>query len=90
VLMSDDPKPLWCRHCVRLYSGACPYPGVKSVHRMQLSAAQCRLAALHPAFRALYTANMVNRIHRRCCGSARAGLRPATCPGPGPAARKEA
>ncbi len=43
-----------CRHCVRLYAGACPYPGSRSVHRMHISSGACELATLDPRFRHLY------------------------------------
>ena len=71
--MKGSVKPAWCRHCARLLAGTCPYPGASSIHRMQLSAAGCELAVLHPAYRALYTTNIINRI--RVTGTGQSGHR---------------
>ncbi len=55
------PAGMKCRHCVRLYAGACPYPGSWSVHRMQLGSGGCELAVLDRRFAGLYRRRGVRR-----------------------------
>jgi len=43
-----------CRHCLLLSNNTCPYPVVRSVHRMSIPAGNCPLAKLNPLFAYIY------------------------------------
>ena len=52
--MKGGLNDIKCRHCLRLYAGACPHPVARSAHRMRIKFVLCKVAVMHPRFEKFY------------------------------------